>query len=341
MSYIAIDLFSGCGGSSESMRRAEFRVEVAIDSDTDAIRAYEMNHPDTVTLNEDIRDIDTRRIRNILRKRRIHLLVGCPPCQGFSGLRRLNKEKIISDERNRLILDYLRFIDELRPLTIMMENVTGLAEYYLFSNVVRELKKMGYSIEIKILDAKDYGVPQRRKRLVLVGSLIGLINIQKPTCEKVTVRNAIGDIESIDKTSDPLHKITVNHTPRIREMIALIPKNGGSRKDLPKEYILKCHLEERVGFDDIYGRLRWDDYSSTITGGCLNPSKGRFLHPEENRVITPREASLLQSFPSEYKFPLNVSKTSLAKMIGEALPPKFGYIQCKNIRNHLDIYCGR
>jgi DNA (cytosine-5)-methyltransferase 1 len=131
------------------------------------------------------------------------------------------------------------------------------------------------------------------------------------------------------------------HGSRIKKLITLVPKDGGSRTDLPKKYILECHLKEGIGFRDIYGRLKWDDYSSTITGGCLNPSKGRFLHPEENRVITPREALLLQSFPSSYKFPSNVTKTSLSAMIGEALPPKFSYIQCKAIKKHLDDHLCR
>lgn len=121
-------------------------------------------------------------------------------------------------------------------------------------------------------------------------------------------------------------------------MIKLVPKNGGGRKDLPDEYILECHKKEGVGFNDVYGRLRWDDFSTTITGGCLNPSKGRFLHPEHNRCISAREAALLQSFPNDYKFPTNIPKQSLALLIGNALPPKFSYIQSNNIKSHLDKY---
>ena len=119
-------------------------------------------------------------------------------------------------------------------------------------------------------------------------------------------------------------------------MIALIPKDGGSRMDLPRSYALKCHAKKNVGFFDVYGRLRWDDCSVTITGGCLNPSKGRFIHPSEDRVITPREASLLQSFPADYAFPTCIPKFALADIIGEALPPKFSLIQCQSIKRHLD-----
>ena len=134
---------------------------------------------------------------------------------------------------------------------------------------------------------------------------------------------------------DPIHKIFPTHIPSVQKRIELTPKNGGSRKDLPKQYLLKCHEGENIGFNDVYGRLRWDDYSTTITGGCLNPSKGRFLHPEQNRNISAREASLLQSFPADYKFPSDISKANLALLIGNALPPKFSYYQSDNIRKHL------
>ncbi len=240
MSYLAVDLFSGCGGLSEGMKQAGFDVRVAIDINKDAMSAYKMNHPDTIAINEDIRNVEAKRIQGMIGKHEIHLLTGCPPCQGFSGVRRLNKKRIARDERNRLILDYMRFVDELRPLTIMMENVPRLAEYHLFLKMLSELKKIGYYLQFRILNAKEYGVPQRRRRLVLVGSLLEKIDVQEPTNEKTTVREAIGNLESIEETNDPIHNITVNHTARIKEMIALIPKDGGSRKDLPKKPAV-CH----------------------------------------------------------------------------------------------------
>ena len=150
----------------------------------------------------------------------------------------------------------------------------------------------------------------------------------------------IGSMESVEETQDPLHKIVAKHTEKIMEMIRRIPKNGGSRTDLPKRYILECHKRENVGFNDVYGRLKWDDYSSTITGGCLNPSKGRFLHPSEDRSISAREAALLQTFPKEYKFPEDATKTKISLMIGNALPPEFCRLQAKNILEHLVVNHG-
>ncbi|MGD2090804.1 MAG: DNA cytosine methyltransferase [Candidatus Aminicenantes bacterium] len=339
MKYTAMDLFAGCGGLTVGMRQAGFNVNLAIEIDPEAVGVYKLNHPETGIIQEDIRKIDTKNIKKILNGEPLHLLAGCPPCQGFSSVRRLNRKVAVSDERNDLILEFLRFVIELKPITVMMENVPGLKNYGLFFEMCKELEK-NYYIDVGVVDIKNYGVPQRRKRLVLVGSLKGYLKIAQSIGEKVTVRDAIGNLEPVESTDDHVHKKNANHTEKVKDIISRIPKDGGSRSDLPAKYTLKCHKRKNIGFSDIYGRLRWDDYSSTITGGCLNPSKGRFLHPEENRVISAREASLLQTFPRDYRFPSNISKNSLALLIGNALPPKFSYIQCKNIISHLEKYIG-
>ena len=334
--YNCIDLFSGCGGLSEGLKQAGFKIVAAIEIVPDAIKAYKLNHKRTKVIPKDIRKVDCEEIKKLLKGEPLHMLAGCPPCQGFSSIRRLNRKKSVKDDRNSLVLEYLRFVRELKPLTIMMENVPGLKDYYLFKQVVSELEKIGYKIEVKIVNVKNYNVPQNRRRLIMVGSLLDEIHIAKGNDEKVTVRDVIGKLPEPEKAIDPLQKIVAKHTAEINRRIKLTPKDGGSWKDLPKKYILDCHKKKNVGFNDVYGRLRWDDYSTTITGGCLNPSKGRFLHPEQDRVITPREAALLQSFPADYQFPLDIPKQALALLIGNALPPKFSYYQSKNIKKHLD-----
>jgi DNA (cytosine-5)-methyltransferase 1 len=332
--YFAIDLFSGCGGLSQGLRSAGFDVVAAFDNDADSIAAYKLNHPKTKVFEGDIRDVDTAEIRKLLNGQPLHFLAGCPPCQGFSSMRRLNKKRSKRDPRNNLILQYLRFVKELRPLAIMMENVPGLINYTLFKQVFAELQRLGYKPKLQPIRIQEYGVPQRRRRLVVVGSLLGDLNIAEPTDESVTVRDVIGHLEAVSRTKDPVHRIVKVHTPEVMDRIKATPKNGGSRADVP-EYELACHKGEKVGFRDVYGRMRWNDYSPTITGGCLNPSKGRFLHPEKNRAITAREAALLQTFPRTYKFPADISKTSIALMIGNALPPKFSHIQSSNVLDHL------
>lgn len=332
--FTAMDLFSGCGGLSHGLSKAGFQVVAAFDSDADSVATYRLNHPDVQVFEGDIRKVETADVKKVLNGRPLHLLAGCPPCQGFSSMRRLNKKRSSRDDRNNLVLEYLRFVKELKPLSIMMENVPGLVNYTLFKRVVAELRALGYNPMVEPVRIQDYGVPQRRKRLVVVGSLLGELQIAKPTNEKVTVRDAIGRLESPGVTKDAVHKIVKVHTPEVMKRIRATPKNGGSRADVP-EFELACHKAAKVGFRDVYGRLRWDDFSSTITGGCLNPSKGRFLHPEEDRALTAREAALLQTFPRNYKFPPTLSKTSIALMIGNALPPKFSEIQSANIRDHL------
>ena len=338
--FNAIDLFAGCGGLSEGLRQAGFRTIAACEIDPVAVETYKLNHSDVKMFANDIKQVNASELKKLLEKEPLHLLAGCPPCQGFSSLRRLNKKRSVRDRRNSLVHEYYRFIKELRPLTIMMENVPGLQNYFKFQDMIKKLKRLGYLLDVAVVNVADYGIPQRRKRLILVGSLLNEIKIAPGINVKKTVAMCIGSIESIRETKDPLHKMVAKHTDRIMEMIRLIPKDGGSRTDLPEKYVLECHKRKNVGFNDVYGRLKWDDYSSTITGGCLNPSKGRFLHPFKNRSITAREAALLQTLPRDYKFPVNATKTEIALMIGNALPSEFCRLQSKNILDHLVVNYG-
>lgn len=338
LQYTAVDLFCGCGGMTEGLKQAGFHVVAGIELDDNAALAYEMNHKDNTALfHEDIVKVSTCEIAKLLNGEPLHLLAACPPCQGFSSMRRKNKKGAINDPRNKLIHEFYRFAKELHPVTIMLENVPALSEYEDFGEVIKKLELLGYEIDYKIVNVARYGVPQRRKRLVLLGSLIGSVRINSGSDHIVTVRTAIQDLESPDNTDDPIHKIFPSHTEKIQQQIELTPHDGGSRSDLPDEYTLECHKKTGIGFKDVYGRLRWDTVSSTITGGCLNPSKGRFLHPAENRTITAREAALLQTFPPKYKFPLDIPRGALALMIGNALPPEFCKQQAQCIHEHLDV----
>ena len=338
MEYNAIDLFCGCGGMTQGLINAGYNVIAAIEIDSYAAYTYKANYEKygVKLFHDDIRNINPKEIANLLCDEPLHLLAGCPPCQGFSAIRKKNKKKAIRDKRNSLITEYLRFVEYLMPVTIMLENVPGIETYKLFKQVYQRLKELGYNPNYQIVDVSKYGVPQRRKRLVLMGSLLGTVEVPEGNETLITVRQAIGSLESVSLTTDPIHKIYPKHTEAVQTRIEHTPPDGGSRKDLPPEYMLECHKKEGIGFNDVYGRLKWDDVSSTITGGCLNPSKGRFLHPIENRCITAREAALLQTFPRDYIFPVNIPKSSLALMIGNALPPAFCYHQSKYLKQILD-----
>lgn len=338
MAYNAIDLFAGCGGMTEGLFAAGYKVVAAIEIDPNAAQAYRANHErrGVILYEEDIRQVDPNSIRQLLGDEPLHLLAGCPPCQGFSTMRRKNKRGAKRDARNRLVWEYVRFVESLTPITIMLENVPALAEYTEFKRAVAQLKRLGYIISYRSVDTAQYGVPQRRKRLVLTGSLLGALEPATGNDRTVTVRATIGNMPRPEDSDDPLHQMFPHHTEYIQEQIRLTPHDGGSRLDLPEQYTLPCHRREGIGFKDVYGRLSWDKVSSTITGGCLNPSKGRFLHPEQDRCISAREAAMLQTFPQGYVFPSELSRSAIALMIGNALPPTFCRIQAKKIAEHLD-----
>jgi DNA (cytosine-5)-methyltransferase 1 len=257
-----------------------------------------------------------------LRTGELDLLAGCPPCQGFSRLRTKNKKVSIEDDRNDLVADFERFVKVIRPKTIMLENVPSLALDGRFIRMCNGLKRLGYKLTVNILDAADYNVPQRRKRLILLASRVHVPEIAPTSEGRVTVRYTLTGIGAPSKTKDKLHGFPEKRTEAVRKLIAMIPKNGGSRSDLGKKHQLECHKRSN-GFRDVYGRMSWDDVSPTITSGCHNPSKGRFLHPSQNRTITLREAALLQGFPKDYKFDVTHGKEAIALMIGNALPPPF------------------
>lgn len=333
----AIDLFSGCGGLSLGLKEAGFVVTAAVEIDRKAQETYRLNHPKVRLYSQDIRELDPA---DVLREANmkpgeLDLLAGCPPCQGFSRLRTKNQRTSVKDERNNLVADFLRFVEVMKPKTIMLENVPALAKDNRFLKMRRELHALGYETEVHILDAADYAVPQRRKRLIMLASNVHTPLIADKASVRITVREALDGLGSPKSTHDALHALGENRSKEVRELIALIPKNGGSRTDLPEKYQLECHKRSN-GFRDVYGRMSWDQVAPTITSGCHNPSKGRFLHPSQNRTITLREAAILQGFPREYRFKVDHGKESIALMIGNALPPPFITAHARALRKGLE-----
>lgn len=333
----AIDLFCGCGGMTEGLKQAGFQVLWGNDVAPHPLMAYRANHPEVLVDEKDIRQIECKNLMAELglKKGELDLLAGCPPCQGFSSIRTNNGRYSKPDERNDLINDYLRFVDAFRPKVVMLENVPGLKDDFRFKNFMATMSDLGYLGEWKILNVADYGVPQRRRRLIYVAAYKKYILISGKVSEYRTVRDAIGAMPVAGRSGDFMHDFPEMRTKKIQEMIALIPKDGGSRSQLPEEYILPCHKRNPEGFKDVYGRMAWDKPSPTITGGCASPSKGRFLHPEEDRCVTLREASLLQGFPRNYIFPMELSKDRLALMVGNALPVPFIYAHAKEIKQQM------
>lgn len=339
--YIVIDLFSGCGGSSLGFADEGFELRAAVDIDPWACETYAKN----MGLKPIVGDLCGIAGRTILKEAGLDVgetdvLIGCPPCQGFTRMRRRFLED--DDPRNRLVFIFAERVAEIRPKVVLFENVPGILqtrEGWYFEVLLKALERNGYPRSLMawgVLNAADYGVPQRRMRFILM-AVRGDLGVKAELPPRthapphiardlglrpwVTVREAIGTLPPLNAgekdRSIPNHEAPM-HSKRILKLISAIPKNGGTIRDLPRDFWLRCHLRHE-GYKDVYGRLRWDDVANTITSGCTNASKGRFIHPEQDRALTPREAARLQGFPDSFVFygPL----TAVARQIGNAMPP--------------------
>jgi len=322
----AIDLFSGAGGLSTGLTQAGFSVVGAVEKDPTSAETYRLNHPNTRLLVTDIRDLTGPQIlREVgLERGRLDLLTGCPPCQGFSTLRTRRRTRPVMAPRDELIFEILRLTRSMRPRALVVENVPGLASDPRFQAFRDGLHACGYESDFAILDATHFAVPQRRQRLVLLA-------MRRPATlpsewaspgriEHRTVRDAIGGLAEAGRSGDPLHDLPDRRSRAVMARIRATPKDGGSRSDVPRHLGCPCHSASD-GYHDVYGRMAWDQVSPTITSGCHNPSKGRFLHPEAHRAITLREAAILQSFPRGYRFSMKRGKEHVAWQIGNAFPP--------------------
>lgn len=339
-SLASIDLFAGAGGLSCGLTAESFRIAAALEIDPVSAKSYALNHRETKVVVGDIREVTGPQIleRAGLISGELDLLTGCPPCQAFSTLRTRRRIQSTNDPNKNLIIEMLRLIRSMRPRAVVLENVPGLVKDRHFSDFKLGLGKSGYKFSHTILDASNFGVPQRRKRLVLIALRGREVFLDWPSCYRKhkTVRDAIGHIKVAGNSGDILHDIPEKRTAAMMSRIRATPKDGGSRLDVPPEFQCACHSRIN-GFKDVYGRMAWDDVSPTITSGCNNPSRGRFIHPEEDRAITLREAALLQTFPSRYQFCLDRGKEHVASQIGNAFPPKMIRPIARFIRRELSV----
>jgi DNA (cytosine-5)-methyltransferase 1 len=335
----ALDLFCGCGGTTQGLVDAGFRVLGGIENDELAAASYKLNHPSSKVWHRDIQKLRVTAVMHDLHLEagQLDLLAGCPPCQSFSRLRRLNGGRIVRDKKSKdLIFEFLRFVRVLLPKTVMLENVPRLLSDPRFNEFFKELRKLGYEGDARLFNAADFGVPQRRRRAILIASRVGsfAFSASPPTNSRQTVRIAIGHLAQAGLSGDALHDFPEARSETVINRIAAIPIDGGSRRSLSNDLQLTCH-KKSDGFKDVYGRMRWDDVAPTITSGCTNPSKGRFLHPTENRAITLREAAILQGFPADYRLSLERGKGAAALLIGNAFPPPFVKAHAQEIAIHL------
>lgn len=338
---VAVDLFSGAGGTTAGLKKSGIEVKVAVEIDEIAANTYELNNPEVKVLRKDIKEVTSEEIIKIgdIDENDYLLMVACPPCQGFSSIGLKDRQ----DVRNQLIFEYERLINEMNPEFILMENVAGMSRG-VGMEIFQKFKKnisLNYNIVYSILNAADYGVPQTRKRLVVHGvrkdiyksMKIRGVDLELPTpthaknnSELLPWINAgvILDLPAIEAGEEYKGDGIYNHVSnKLSELnitrIEHIRKNGGSRTSLPEHLTLECHKRSN-GHKDVYGILDVSKPSVTMTGGCMSYSKGRFGHPTQNRALSAREAARLQSFEDDYIF--TGSKGKLATQIGNAVPVK-------------------
>lgn len=338
-----IDLFSGCGGVTAGFKAEGFTVLAAVEFDSVAARTYHSNHPEVALYVEDIRNTSPEEMKKRceLRSGQLTVLSVCAPCQPFSKQNRHRHGN--DDERALLVLEAVRFVKTLRPMFLFVENVPGLKKNSgVLGKLVGDLEELGYRVsDPAIVDAVDYGVPQFRKRFILLGTCLDLeLKIPDPTHASpkeaarlkrtawLTVQDAFIGLETLnagdESKTDPLHKAR-RHTPLSLERLRHIPHNGGSRVSLPVELQLACHKNGRnIGYHDVYGRMDLDRPSNTLTTGCTNFTKGRFAHPTSDRAITLREAARLQTFPDTYRF--YGSYEQISTQIGNAVPVRLAEV---------------
>lgn len=333
-----IDLFSGCGGSAKGFQQAGFDIRVAVDINKKAGQSFKLNFPNAQVFDNDIQNITGSELIKAAGAKSGDeiVIIACPPCQGFSTARR--KAQRMNEPRNNLIEDFTRIVKEIKPAAFVMENVPGLVTgigKQLFLKEKEKLEELGYVLsEPKIVNAADYGVPQRRKRLVLIG-----IKDRKKSLSFPAVTNRSPDEMNSDLPVWLTVKETILHLPFLKagkkdpgdslhaasnladinlQRMSQTPHDGGGRDSWSEDLVLECHKKVN-GYHDIYGRMKWDEPSPTITAGCVMISKGRFGHPEQDRAISLREAALLQTFPEDYQFVGNTG--DIASQIGNAVPP--------------------
>lgn len=345
--YTCIDSFCGAGGLGLGLKKAGFKILLSFDIDQKCIDTINANNKyfDHNAVAADISDMLNKKLleKCNLKRGELFLLAGGPPCQGFSIQRRGSD----TDSRNELVLKYGQMVDELYPYFFVMENVTGLAGKRgktILEQLIERVVSIGYDVSVNLLDAQEYGVPQRRKRYVIVGRRNDIKTTYIPPIpisQRITVREAISflpepPLDGRDHPDIPLHRRDKLSELNLKRIQAIKPGQG--RDDLPEDLLANCHKIDSsvIGFRSVYGRMNWDEVAPTITARFDSFTRGKFGHPEQSRSISLREGAILQTFPMDFIFTGN--KVDIARQIGNAVPPVLAEYIGKSI---IDAYTKR
>ena len=351
---VALDIFAGAGGLTLGARRAGVDVRAAVELNPDASATYRKNNPETHLLERDACSVTGRDLLNLLSEPRPHLLMGCAPCQGFCSLTTKSGQE---DPRNKLINELARLVEDTLPRAVFMENVPGLAlrGRVLFESLLARLRKAGYTPQWWNVEMADYGVPQRRRRLVLLAGHGFSIDLPQPTHGRArseaqglqawrTVRDVIGSQGEPPRRLSQARKhggpkafnwhVVRDIQPQTRKRLQAA-QPGSMRFTLDEHLLPECHRGGYTGFRNVYMRMQWDAPSPAITAGCTTAAKGRFGHPDCRRTtISVHEAALLQTFPKTFQ--IETDKMDVAcSLIGNAVPPDFADVVVGHIATQI------
>lgn len=320
----AVDIFCGAAGLSLGLKQSGIQIAAGIDLDPACRFPFETNIG-AKFLEQDISTLSGKTVSALFGDAKIKVLAGCAPCQPFSGY--TTKRRAI-DTRWELLLQFLRIVQESNPEIVTLENVPRLAHLPLWKEFVSSLQARGYFVVWDVLDVSKFGVPQNRRRLVLLASKLGPVQLPVPVKGKApTVEKAIGKLPAIKagvkNSNDPLHSsraLTPRNLARIKQS-----KPAGTWREWPKRMQVACHkADSGKTYPSVYGRMSWDKPSPTITTQFYGFGNGRFGHPEQNRALTLREGAILQSFPVDFQFVASgrrVNFREIGRLIGNAVPP--------------------
>lgn len=339
-----VDIFCGVGGLTHGLAKGGVRVVAGIDVDPECRFPYEANN-EARFLELDVSKLSGDQLRGLWANDPYSLLAGCAPCQPFSTYGRRKGRQSNSKKMWGLVADFGRLVKESLPDFVTMENVPHLIDHEVFGEFVSSLSD--YDIWWDLIDCLEYGVPQTRKRLVLLASRLGPIHLNSPAAliseqaTKPTVRAAISGLNSLKAgecdSSDSLHSACSLSKLNLKRIRASRP--GGTWRDWGATLVAKCHRKNSgETYPGVYGRMEWDAPAPTITTQSFGYGNGRFGHPEQDRAITLREAAILQTFPGSYRFlPAGekVRYSVLGRLIGNAVPVRIGEIVARSLLDHL------